>query len=248
MLKDKVAVIYGAGGDVGGAVARAFAREGAKLFLSGRNLRKVEAVAADVTGRGGVAEAAQVDALDEQAVDKYVGAVAEKAGTIDISFCAISIARRVAEQGPASGSLGRAVCASHRDLYAGEFPHGAERGAPDGREAIRRHPDDHRHDVSPGIPERRRHCAGVCGGRRADPHPLRRARAAGGPGGVPDAERDAGDGNDPRKFRALRTGGGRHPCRVSRAPREHDPPQTPDHARGARQRRPRSWRPTRPAR
>jgi NADP-dependent 3-hydroxy acid dehydrogenase YdfG len=92
MLKDKVAVIYGAGGDVGGAVARAFACEGAKLCLSGRNLRKVEAVAADVNGRGGVAEAAQVDALDEQAVDKYVGAVEEKAGTIDISFSAISIA------------------------------------------------------------------------------------------------------------------------------------------------------------
>ena len=52
MLKGKVAVIYGAGGDVGGAVARTFAREGAKLFLSGRNLRKVEAVAADVAGRG----------------------------------------------------------------------------------------------------------------------------------------------------------------------------------------------------
>src|SRR5438445_13325842 len=91
MLKDKIAVIYGAGGDVGGAVARAFAREGAKLFLSGRNLRKVEAVAADVIGRGGVAEAAQVDALDEQAVEKYVGAVAEKAGTIEISFNAISV-------------------------------------------------------------------------------------------------------------------------------------------------------------
>jgi 3-oxoacyl-[acyl-carrier protein] reductase len=58
MLKDKVALIYGAGGDIGGAVARAFAREGAKLFLSGRNLRKVEAVAADITGGGGVAEAA----------------------------------------------------------------------------------------------------------------------------------------------------------------------------------------------
>jgi NADP-dependent 3-hydroxy acid dehydrogenase YdfG len=56
MLKDKLAVIYGAGGDVGGAVARAFAREGAKLFLTGRNLRKVEAVAAHLSGRGGVAE------------------------------------------------------------------------------------------------------------------------------------------------------------------------------------------------
>src|SRR5262245_63512940 len=59
-------VIHGAGGDVGGAVARAFAREGARLFLSGRSLRKVEAVAADVVGDGGVVEAAQVDALDRK--------------------------------------------------------------------------------------------------------------------------------------------------------------------------------------
>jgi NAD(P)-dependent dehydrogenase (short-subunit alcohol dehydrogenase family) len=100
MLKDKVAVIYGAGGDVGGAVAHAFAREGAKLFLSGRTLRKVEAVAADVIGRGGVAEAAQVDALDEQAVEQYVGAVAEKAGAIDISFNAISIAHALPNRAP----------------------------------------------------------------------------------------------------------------------------------------------------
>jgi NAD(P)-dependent dehydrogenase (short-subunit alcohol dehydrogenase family) len=100
LLKDKVAVIYGAGGDVGGTVARAFAREGAKLFLSGRNLGTVEAVAADVIGLGGVAEAAQVDALDEQAVEKYVGAVAEKAGTIDISFCAISIAKSLTNRAP----------------------------------------------------------------------------------------------------------------------------------------------------
>ena len=100
MLKDKIAVIFGAGGDVGGAVARAFAREGARLFLSGRTLRKVEAVVADVTSRGGVAEAAQVDALDEQAVDKYMGAVVEKAGTIDISNCAISIAGALTNKAP----------------------------------------------------------------------------------------------------------------------------------------------------
>ena len=100
LLKDKVALIYGAGGDVGGAVARAFAREGAKLFLSGRNLDKVEAVAADVIGRGGVAESAQVDALDEQAVETYVGAVAEKAGAIDISFNAISIAKALGARPP----------------------------------------------------------------------------------------------------------------------------------------------------
>ena len=100
MLKDKVAVIYGAGGDVGGAVARAFAREGATLFLSGRNLRKVQAVAADVIDGGGLAEAAQVDALDEQAVEQYVGAVAERSGAIDISFSAIGIAGALPRRAP----------------------------------------------------------------------------------------------------------------------------------------------------
>lgn len=100
LLKDKIAVIYGAGGDAGGAVARAFAREGATLFLSGRHLHKVEAVAADIIGRGGAAEAAQVDALDEQAVDKYVGEVAAKAGAIDISFSAIGISHTLQEKAP----------------------------------------------------------------------------------------------------------------------------------------------------
>jgi NAD(P)-dependent dehydrogenase (short-subunit alcohol dehydrogenase family) len=100
MLKDKIALVYGAGGDIGGAVARAFAREGAKLFLSGRSLRKVEAVATDIVGNGGVAEAVQVDALDEQAVEKYVGEIAEKAGRIDISFSAISVADALPDKVP----------------------------------------------------------------------------------------------------------------------------------------------------
>jgi NAD(P)-dependent dehydrogenase (short-subunit alcohol dehydrogenase family) len=48
MLKDKVAVIYGAGGGIGSAVARAFAAEGADLFLTGRDLAPVEGVAKEV--------------------------------------------------------------------------------------------------------------------------------------------------------------------------------------------------------
>ena len=91
MLKDKVAVIYGAGGAIGGAVARAFAREGAKLFLTGRNLAPVEVVAKEVVSAGGSAEAAEVDALDEQAVDKHLQAVIDKAGRLDISFNAVGI-------------------------------------------------------------------------------------------------------------------------------------------------------------
>jgi NAD(P)-dependent dehydrogenase (short-subunit alcohol dehydrogenase family) len=91
MLKDKVAVIYGAGGALGGAVARAFASEGAKLFLTGRNLAPVEALAKDVVTAGGSAEAAEVDALDEQAVDKHLQSVIDKAGRVDISFDAVGI-------------------------------------------------------------------------------------------------------------------------------------------------------------
>jgi NAD(P)-dependent dehydrogenase (short-subunit alcohol dehydrogenase family) len=91
MLKDKVAVIYGAGGAVGGAVARAFASEGANLFLTGRKLAPVEAVANDIVSAGGSAEAAEVDALDEQAVDTHLQSVIGKAGRVDISFDAVGI-------------------------------------------------------------------------------------------------------------------------------------------------------------
>jgi len=100
ILKNKIAIIHGAGGDIGAAVARAFAREGAKLFLSGRTLRPVEALAADIASSGGIAEAAQVDALDEQAVEKYVSAVAEKTGRIDVSFNAISVAKELHSKVP----------------------------------------------------------------------------------------------------------------------------------------------------
>jgi NAD(P)-dependent dehydrogenase (short-subunit alcohol dehydrogenase family) len=89
MLKDKVAVIYGAGGAIGGAAALAFAREGAKLFVTGRHLAPVEAVAKDIVSAGGSAEAAEVDALDEQAVDGHLQSVIDKAGRVDISFNAV---------------------------------------------------------------------------------------------------------------------------------------------------------------
>src|SRR5260370_15263874 len=90
LLENKKAVIYGAGGAVGGAVARAFAREGAHVFLTGRTLASVSAVANEISAMGGLAEAAQVDALDENAVEKHFSDSVEKAGGIDISFNAIT--------------------------------------------------------------------------------------------------------------------------------------------------------------
>ena len=89
MLENKTAVIYAAGGAIGGAVARAFAREGATLFLTGRDVAKVDAVAREIVAAGGAAETAQVDALDEKAVEEHLGTVVERAGAVDISFNAI---------------------------------------------------------------------------------------------------------------------------------------------------------------
>jgi NAD(P)-dependent dehydrogenase (short-subunit alcohol dehydrogenase family) len=91
MLKNKVAVIYGAGGAIGGAVARSFASEGAKLFLTGRLQAPVEAVAKEIASAGGSAEAAEVDALDEQAVDRHLQSVIDHAGRVDISFNAVGV-------------------------------------------------------------------------------------------------------------------------------------------------------------
>jgi len=89
MLKDKVAVIYGAGGAIGGAVACAMASEGATLFLTGRRRAPVEAVARKIVAAGGSAVVAEVDALDEQSVDGHLQSVTDQAGRVDISFNAV---------------------------------------------------------------------------------------------------------------------------------------------------------------
>ena len=86
LLENKVAMIYGAGGPIGGAVARAFAREGASVFLAGRTKARLDTVAREIRSSGGTADIAAVNALDKRSVDEYVDAVAEQTGQIDISF------------------------------------------------------------------------------------------------------------------------------------------------------------------
>jgi NAD(P)-dependent dehydrogenase (short-subunit alcohol dehydrogenase family) len=91
MLTGKVAVIYGAGGAIGSAVGFAFASEGAKVYLTGRRLAPVDVVARRIASAGGAAEAAQVDTLDEQAVETHLQSVIDMAGRVDIAFDAIGI-------------------------------------------------------------------------------------------------------------------------------------------------------------
>lgn len=85
LLQDKNAIIYGAGGSIGSAVARTFAREGARLFLVGRTRTSLDAVAADIAAEGGKAEVAVLDTLDENAVDEHARSV-DAAGGIDVSL------------------------------------------------------------------------------------------------------------------------------------------------------------------
>jgi 3-oxoacyl-[acyl-carrier protein] reductase len=85
MLESKTAVIYGGGGAVGGAVARAFADAGARVHLAGRSTARLEKVASDIG-----AAVAEVDALDEQAVADHADSVAAEAGGIDIALNAVS--------------------------------------------------------------------------------------------------------------------------------------------------------------
>ncbi|SER27779.1 SDR family NAD(P)-dependent oxidoreductase [Lentzea albida] len=90
LLENKTAVIYGGGGSIGGAMADAFAAEGARVFLAGRTPAKLEAVAERIRAAGGQAETAVVDATDAAAVNDHVDAVVEKTGSVDVSVNVIT--------------------------------------------------------------------------------------------------------------------------------------------------------------
>ena len=91
LLQDKVAVVYGGAGSIGSALARAFAGEGATVHVTGRDGAAVDVVADTILAEGFAAEAAQVDALDEQAVDEHLRHVVETSGRVDVSVNAIGI-------------------------------------------------------------------------------------------------------------------------------------------------------------
>jgi 3-oxoacyl-[acyl-carrier protein] reductase len=90
LLDGKVAVVYGAG-SIGGAVARAFGAEGARVFVGDRTGAKAAALAAEIEAAGGAARGLEVDALDEGSVRGFVEKVVAEAGRVDVSFNLISV-------------------------------------------------------------------------------------------------------------------------------------------------------------
>lgn len=84
ILQGKNAIVFGAGGSIGAAVAKEFAAEGAQLFLAGRTKSNLESVAKQIAESGGKPQTAVVDTLDDAAVNRYIEDVGEKNGKIDI--------------------------------------------------------------------------------------------------------------------------------------------------------------------
>lgn len=91
LLKGRTAIVYGGSGAVGGAVAKAYAREGALVFLAARNRDKLEAVAAEIAAAGGKAEVAPVEATDHDAVEAHLQAIVARAGPVKVMFNAVAI-------------------------------------------------------------------------------------------------------------------------------------------------------------
>lgn len=102
LLSGKIAIVHGGSGAIGGAVARAYAREGAQVHLTGRTREKLQRVADGIRAAGGRAEIAPLDALDAAALDAHADAVAAQAGGIDIVLNAVGI---VHVQGPSFAEL-----------------------------------------------------------------------------------------------------------------------------------------------
>ncbi|MFE9639970.1 SDR family NAD(P)-dependent oxidoreductase [Nocardiopsis alba] len=91
LLKDRIAIVHGAGGFVGGAVARTFAEEGARLFLTGRREGRLAAVAEEIGRLGGPEPGiARLDVTDPEEVGRHADSVVSEAGRVDIVFNAVS--------------------------------------------------------------------------------------------------------------------------------------------------------------
>lgn len=89
LLKDRTAIVYGGSGAVGGAVAKAFAREGARVFVAARQAEPLQAVTAAIAAAGGEAHYASVDVTDAAAVAEHIATVAKAAGPVRLVFNAV---------------------------------------------------------------------------------------------------------------------------------------------------------------
>ncbi|CAG0964824.1 partial 3-oxoacyl-[acyl-carrier-protein] reductase, partial [Rhodocyclaceae bacterium] len=84
LLKDKVAIVTGAGQGIGAAIAQAYAREGAKVAVVDMNAEAADAVAAGIRQSGGAAKGFACNVAERESVDRMASAVAAEWGRVDI--------------------------------------------------------------------------------------------------------------------------------------------------------------------
>ena len=83
-LKDKVAIVTGGAGNIGKAIALAYANEGAAVVVASRDLSNLEAVAREIKAGGGHAIAIKTDVVDEKQVCRMVEQTLSEYGKVDI--------------------------------------------------------------------------------------------------------------------------------------------------------------------
>jgi hypothetical protein len=129
------------------------------------------ATARDIVAAGGAAEAAQVDALDERAVEEHIAAVVKQTGTIDISFNAITPIPQPGTQGIPIAQLSVESFTAPITAYMRSYFLTARAAcAAHGRESIRRDPDTHGRACAPGRTTRGWHGSRVGGNPQVRVH------------------------------------------------------------------------------
>src|SRR4051794_13903120 len=83
-LQGQVAIVTGAGGGIGAAIAQRLARMGAHTFLCGRRRAPLEGTAAVIRKAGGLAEVAECDVTDLSSVEGVAARVGREAGRADM--------------------------------------------------------------------------------------------------------------------------------------------------------------------
>jgi 3-oxoacyl-[acyl-carrier protein] reductase len=84
MNEKRVAIVTGGSRGIGEAIVKRLARDGLHVVAVARNLEKLNAVAGEISGAGGSADAMTCDISDTKAVSELIEGVAEKHGRIDV--------------------------------------------------------------------------------------------------------------------------------------------------------------------
>ncbi len=121
LLEGKVALVHAAGGQIGRRTAERFAREGAQVWLAGRDTAKLEPFADALRRGGGNVNVVAIDALDASSIEDGTAEVVRAAGRLDIELNAIAVGSAGAIIGPATEITPDTFLESFRTVVLSQF-------------------------------------------------------------------------------------------------------------------------------